>query len=485
MVFSSPIFLFAFLPLVLAVHFATPRALRNLMLLVASLFFYAWGETFYVVLLLGSIGMNYAFGLLVERHREGRWGIPLVAMAMVANLAGLWVFKYANFFVDNLNTLFGWAAVEPIALDPVHLPIGISFFTFQTMSYVVDVYRSDARVERNPINVALYVALFPKLVVGPIVRFHDIADQLHERRVSLDGFSLGVKRFIVGLSKKVLVAEVLAGPVNHIFDGVPAEQLTPSLAWLAAIGYTLQIYFDFSGYSDMAIGLGHMFGFRIPENFRHPYASGSITEFWRRWHISLSTWFRDYLYIPLGGNRVASWRVYVNLVTVFFLCGLWHGASWTFVAWGLYHGAFLVIERVGRNRGLPRMPGPLRHGYALVVVTAGWVLFRAADFGQAVDFLSAMAGFSQGDGHTYYPALYMNPETWVTLGIALAFSLPMAPWFEGQVRAALEDPEGQPRSPWLRRLTAALGAGLLLVAFLYCTVHLSASTYSPFIYFRF
>ena len=292
------------------------------------------------------------------------------------------VFKYADFLVGNLNALLGPLRLAPLSLPGIALPIGISFFTFQALSYVIDVYRREVPVQRNPFDLGLYIALFPQLIAGPIVRYHDVARQLVERVVTRQGFAYGVERFVVGLGKKVLIANTLAVQADLIF-AIPADQLTAPVAWFGLVCYTLQIYFDFSGYSDMAIGLGYMFGFRFLENFSHPYVAQSITEFWRRWHISLSTWFRDYLYVPLGGNRGSALRTYRNLVLVFFLCGLWHGASWSFVVWGLLHGFLLVIERMGLGRLMARWPRALRHAWTLFFVMIAWVFFRADSLPQA------------------------------------------------------------------------------------------------------
>ncbi|MHC4201080.1 MAG: MBOAT family O-acyltransferase, partial [Planctomycetota bacterium] len=408
MVFSSPIFLFLFLPFVLVLYvISVRRELRNPVLLVASLFFYAWGETWFVLIMVASMAANYLFGLWVDRVRERPWAKLAVACAVVFNLGLLGAFKYANFLVDNLNALSSVVGIPPVGLGKVHLPIGISFFTFQAMSYVIDVYRRDAEVQRNPVNVALYISLFPQLIAGPIVRYRDVAKQLVERVMSREDFAYGVRRFIMGLAKKVLIANVVGGAADGIFGnphaspavaGVPLGHLTPALAWLGVVCYTVQIYFDFSGYSDMAIGLGRMLGFRFLENFNYPYVSRSVREFWKRWHISLSTWFRDFLYVPLGGSRRTPARTHVNLVAVFLLCGLWHGASWTFAIWGLYHGVFLVAERTRFGRWIGSLPAPAGHLYTLLVVLAGWVIFRAETASQAAAFLAAMMGFARGAG---------------------------------------------------------------------------------------
>src|SRR4051812_1626918 len=343
--------------------------------------------------MLASIAFNYWMAILVDRVHGTPAASRRLAFAVTLNLVVLGIFKYANFFADNVNALLRAGGIEPVAVPRVLLPIGISFFTFHAISYVIDVSRRDASAQKSPVHAALYLLLFPQLIAGPIIRYRDIADQLARRIVSLDDFAYGVRRFVVGLGKKVLIANTVAGPADRIFS-MPSAQLDAPHAWLGVLCYTLQIYFDFSGYSDMAIGLGRMFGFRFPENFRWPYIADTVQEFWRRWHISLSSWFRDYLYLPLGGNRVSPARVYRNLVIVFFLCGLWHGASWNFVVWGLFHGSFLVMERIGLARAVRRMWTPLRHVYLLLVVMIGWVFFRADTLAGAVAFLKAMAGLT-------------------------------------------------------------------------------------------
>ncbi|HEY4439421.1 MAG TPA: MBOAT family protein, partial [Candidatus Elarobacter sp.] len=391
MVFSSEIFLFAFLPLVLIVYFAAPGALaKNLVLVVASLAFYAWGEGRFVVLVLFSALVNYGFALALGRIEGGatRQRRLILAAAIVTDLAILGWFKYAGFLADNLNFVLGNTIGRNVVLSQIYLPLGISFFTFHALSDVIDVYRRTNEARRNPIDVVLYFVFFPQLIAGPIVRYKDVAAQLGARTVTSALFAEGARRFVVGLAKKVLIANTLGASVDVVF-AAPLATVTTPLAWFAIAAYALQIYYDFSGYSDMAIGLARMFGFRFLENFDFPYVSGSITEFWRRWHISLSRWFRDYLYIPLGGNRVTPWRVYANLLVVFFLCALWHGAKWTFVVWGLIHGTFLVLERAGWLRRITVAP-VLRHVYALAVVLFAWIFFRADSFPQALAFLTAL-----------------------------------------------------------------------------------------------
>jgi len=476
MVFSSPIFLFLFLPIVLALYFTLPTHLRNVWLLGASLAFYAWGEPRFAVIMLASIAANYGFGLWLGRVRERPGGRAVLALAVAVNLVLLGLFKYGNFAVANLNGLLSLVDVGPFAPAPFVLPLGISFYTFHALSYLVDVYRRAGPVQRNAPTIGLYIVFFPQLIAGPIIRYHYIAEQLVRRTVTREGLARGVERFVIGLGKKMLIANTVAAPADAIF-AIPADQLTAGLTWLGVLCYTLQIYFDFSGYSDMAIGLALMFGFHFPENFNYPYISRSLTEFWRRWHISLMTWFRDYLYIPLGSNRGTPARAYMNLLVVFFLCGLWHGAGWTFVAWGLYHGLFLVIERLGAGRWLERWPAPARHGYALLVVIVGWVFFRSATLGDAGRFLAAMAGLGTGSGIEYHPALYLNAELILILAAGIVGSTPVLPALTGwRERVEAAGPGLAVEAARVLGLGAILWGSAMLMA---------AGTYNPFIYFRF
>ena len=480
MVFSSTLFLFLFLPAVLLLYAIAPRRLRNGVLLLASLLFYAWGEPRFVLVMLASILANYGLGLLVERTR-GRASMRTVLGATVAvNIGLLVVFKYGGFLGRNVNELLSAVGGSPLRVPDIALPIGISFFTFQAMSYVIDVARADARVQRNPLEVALYISLFPQLIAGPIVRYRDIARQLDERRGSLAQFASGVERFVVGLAKKVLIANTVALPCDRIF-ALPSDRLTAPLAWLAVVCYTLQIYFDFSGYSDMAIGLGRMFGFEFLENFRFPYVADTIKEFWRRWHISLSTWFRDYLYIPIGGNRGSEPRTYANLVIVFFLCGLWHGAAWTFVAWGLFHGAFLVLERTRFGTLLEGLPRPARHVYAMLVVMVGWVLFRSETFAGALAMLTAMAGLAHPAGITDPARFYAGNDVVLAILAGIVGSGPVIPALDAALTRRLATRPNRLVAAGYTCVTLLMPTILLLAS----AVMLSAQTHNPFIYFRF
>lgn len=471
MVFSSISFLFVFLPLLLAVYFLLPARLRegrNLVLLLFSLFFYGYGGPRFLLLMLLSIAVNYAGGLLAapDQRRRRLW----TGLVTAVNLGLLGWFKYAGFLGANLNRIWTGLPVPEVAL-----PIGISFFTFQGLSYVLDVYRGEAVAERNPLRVALYISLFPQLVAGPIVRYTTVADEIRNRRETLDAFTDGAVRFLFGLGKKMLLANQLGLLADQVYATRP-EFLTTALAWLGAAAYTGQVYFDFSGYSDMAIGLGRMFGFHFLENFNYPYLSQSVTEFWRRWHISLSTWFRDYLYIPLGGNRCAHWKHIRNILVVWALTGLWHGAAWNFLCWGLYFGLLLLGEKYGWGRILERAPAALRHLYAMVLIVVSWVLFRAETLDYAVRFLQAMAGFAQGgltDGRTTY---YLLEFRWELL-LAIPAAMPVKSWLQNW----LESKSGTAAQALLAWGPKLIALGMFGLSFL----RLVSSSFNPFIYFRF
>lgn len=471
MVFSSLVFLLGFLPSLLLIYYVIPRrfrCLRNLVLLGYSLGFYWWGANKLVALMVVSIVINYVGGLLAGQNRKGvaRLG---VLFASVAGLGLLAWFKYAGFLAQTINDL-GFL----IPIPQVTLPIGISFFTFQGLSYVIDVYRGDAPIQKNPLNVALYVALFPQLVAGPIVRYTTVMEDISTRQESLDEFAAGVTRFCFGLAKKM----VLANAMGQIADGVfnqTAANLDPGLAWVGALAYTFQIYFDFSAYSDMAIGLGHMFGFRFLENFDYPYISISVTEFWRRWHISLSTWFRDYVYIPLGGNRCAKWKHMRNIFVVWLLTGLWHGAAWTFVLWGLWFCLLLLGEKFLWGKVLERAPVILRHVYTMLAVVISWVLFRSVDLTQAWAYLGAMFGQTTGlaqDGQAVYYLLEFWPE-WI---LAILASMPWKHWLQHKLERG--GTLAKETLLWFPKATALC---LLVVSY----VELVTGSFNPFIYFQF
>ncbi len=387
MVFSSTIFLCVYLPLVLLGYYICPKKGRNLFLLIVSLVFYAWGEPKYVFLMIFSILVNYIFGRLMDKNRGRQKRMKLLlVLSVVIDLGLLSVFKYTDFVITNINAIFG----SSFDLLNIALPIGISFYTFQAMSYTIDVYRDDVRVQKNLIDFGMYITMFPQLIAGPIVRYADVQDQLAERSVTTADFSEGVMRFVVGLGKKVLLANQMGAVWSDIY--ALGGDVSALMAWTGAIAYTFQIYFDFSGYSDMAIGLGRMFGFKFPENFRYPYQSVSITDFWRRWHITLSTWFKEYLYIPLGGNRRGLARQALNLLIVWSLTGFWHGAGWNFVMWGLYYFVILFIEKLFLLKALDKLPKFFRHVYALLLIIIGWVIFASDDVSVLLPYLGSMFG---------------------------------------------------------------------------------------------
>ncbi|HPQ87123.1 MAG TPA: MBOAT family O-acyltransferase [Gammaproteobacteria bacterium] len=468
MVFSSITFLFYFLPLFLVLYFITP--FKNTVLLIASLLFYAWGEAGYVLLLLVSIGLNYLFGILIDKNFNLTKKTVLVS-GIVINLVLLGYYKYFNFLGENISFFK--------AESQVHLPLGISFFTFQAISYLFDVYRKEARVEKNIFNLALYISMFPQLIAGPIVRFKTVAEQIHTRFHTLDNISKGVRIFIIGLAQKALIANTVAVSADAIF-ALNQASLTTSTAWLGAFSYSLQIYFDFAGYSNMAIGLGLIMGFSFPQNFNYPYISKSITEFWRRWHMSLSSWFRDYLYIPLGGNRVSPFRTYINLMVVFLLCGLWHGAAWTFIIWGAYHGFFLILERLGFKKLLDTSWRLFSHTYTLFVVVIGWVIFRAEDFNHLVYFLKTMFGLGQGQTIEFVPSLYLTSSLSVTLIFATVFSMPIYHFLFRQMNMK-EYLQIDIKVTILKIMFEMYYISIFLLSLL----NIASGSYNPFIYFRF
>jgi alginate O-acetyltransferase complex protein AlgI len=492
MEFSSLIFLFLFLPAFLLLFFLLKKQAHNIFLLLVSLAFYAWGETQFVLLLLISIIVNYIMGLLVDAVETKVLKKTLFITAAAVNLGLLVYFKYTHFILENLG-----------AADParsIHLPIGISFYTFQALSFLVDIYRKTVDMDKNPLNFGLYMTLFPKLITGPIIPYHNLMRQIQaKRQVTLDDFAEGVKRFTMGLGKKVLIADTLSRPANQVF-ALPAPELTASVAWLGILCYTLQIYFDFSGYTDMAVGIGRMCGFKLPENFNYPYIANSIKEFWKRWHISLANWLRDYLFLPIAysvsrkiknprllGIKAENWAYFIAAFFTFLLCGIWHGAAWTFFIWGAYYGLLLVFEHAGPGKWMKRRwPKPLRIIYCQLLVMTGWVFFRSPSVPYALSYLQAMAGAGRGDSARCYPALYLNNEIIIFIIIGLIGAFPFFPWLNRQHRALKEK--------WEKRKTPVglLNAGYAAVYNLYLLFILFAavmtmvnSTYTPFIYFRF
>ncbi len=471
MVFSSLLFLFRFLPIVFILYFILPKKFRNLLLFISSLIFYAWGEPVYVTIMLFSTVVDFTHGKLVEDYKEKgnlKAARMVVASSMIINLALLGFFKYTDFFISNINAIFG----TEIGLLGIALPIGISFYTFQTMSYTVDVYRGQAKAQKNIIDFGAYVALFPQLIAGPIVQYKTIAEQLTDRHENPDDFAEGVTRFMTGLGKKVL----LANNAGIIWDAVSGGDLTtlPVLtAWIGILAYSFQIYFDFSGYSDMAIGLGRMLGFKFLENFNYPYLSRSITEFWRRWHISLGSWFRDYVYIPLGGNRKGFPLQIRNICIVWLLTGLWHGASWNFVLWGAYFGVLLIIEKLFLLKLLKKAPVVISHVYTLFLVVVSWAIFAIDDMERLGQFIGAMFG----SGGSFYDthSLYLLTTNAVLLIILAIASTPAPKILAGKLLARLGD----------RPLTAVIENVAYAVIFVLSVAYIVDATYNPFLYFRF
>lgn len=462
MVFSSPVFIFLFLPFVYLINGVLPKKLSNLFLLVFSLLFYAWGEPLYVFLMLFSGAANYLLALAMDRYPAHKKHVLL--FTVLFNIGLLAVFKYADFFILSINGIFN------ISFNLLHLPlpIGISFYTFQTLSYMFDVYRNDTPVQRKFLNLLLYITFFPQLIAGPIVKYHDVALEIEHRKVSLHGTAIGLRRFVYGLSKKVLLANAMALVADRLF-ALPLTEISTLVAWIAAIAYLFQIYFDFSGYSDMAIGMGEMFGFHFKENFNYPYIASSVQDFWRRWHMSLSSWFRLYVYIPLGGNRKGKQRAVFNRILVFFLTGLWHGASWTFVVWGLYHGFFLLLEETAFH--VSKWPKVLRHFYTLLIVTFGFVIFRSESFPQALVLLKSMIVLTPNTLRASGELMVLMTPTTIGLFLISALaSLPIGPWLQRKFPGStLEIPSYT----------------LALLLWFACILSLAATTYNPFIYFRF
>ena len=468
MLFSSIVFLFTFLPAVMILYYLLPVRFRNVILLLASLVFYAWGEPVYLFLMLLSILFNYFSGLDIARNlQDKRAAKRSLVFNLIINLAVLGFFKYEGFVLDTLN---GILPVH-ISYHALPLPIGISFYTFQILSYIIDVYRGNVKVQTNLPNFALYVTMFPQLIAGPIVQYADVDEQLASREISRTKFGEGSMYFIRGLAKKVLLANT-SGMIFTEVSGLAKDNIAVMTAWLGAFAYMFQIYFDFSGYSDMAIGLGKMFGFEFNMNFNYPYVSKSITEFWRRWHISLSSWFMDYVYIPLGGNRVSKIKHIRNLLIVWFLTGLWHGAAWNFVAWGLYYGVILIIEKYLLSPVLDRLPDVVRHIYSIVLVVIGWVLFFSSSFGQAADYIRVMFG-AGAHGFADRESMYLLTSNLILWLILIFGSTPLVHFrYEHMLRS----------KKWN---TTIINSVVYAALFIVCIAYLVTETYNPFLYFRF
>lgn len=476
MLFSSLIFLFVFLPIVLGLYFIVCRKsmlAKNILLLIASLFFYAWGEPKFVLIMLLSIAMNYIFGRLVDDNRHYKKAKIYLIVSIVFNLGLLFIFKYLNFTISNLNTLF----YNVIPQTEIVLPIGISFFTFQAMSYVIDVYRGTVQVQKNLFYLALYISFFPQLIAGPIVRYSTIEEQIGNRKVSLDDFSEGVRRFLIGISKKVILANNFALIADGAFQASADGNLSFAFAWLGSIAYTLQIFFDFSAYSDMAIGLGRMFGFKFLENFDYPYISASVTEFWRRWHISLGMWFRDYVYIPLGGSHVPNKILLVrNLFIVWSLTGIWHGANWTFIVWGLLYFVLLTFEKLmSIPKRFKSRAAKVAYGvFTFLCVNTGWVIFRADNISQALTYLKTMTGI--GVAQIYDDMFIQNIcEYWALIVIGAIYSVGLFKYLREKMSLNMIADRG------------AEYAGMIVYSalFIVSVSYLVMGAYNPFIYFNF
>jgi alginate O-acetyltransferase complex protein AlgI len=472
MLFSSLSFLFIFLPIVLFLYYISDNKFKNTILLLSSLFFYGYGGFKFLLLMIFSIFINYSFGILVDKYRDNKLYVKcILVISSLSNLVILIYYKYMNFFIENINSLFK----SDINITKIIMPIGISFYTFQGLSYVIDVYRKNGKVQKNPLNVALYISLFPQLIAGPIVRYETVDGQISNRSVDLDKFILGIKRFILGLAKKVLIANTFARIADDIF-ALKLENINSGVAWIGILAYTIQIYFDFSGYSDMAIGLGKMFGFDFLENFNYPYISKSITEFWRRWHMSLGTWFRDYVYIPLGGNRVTVLRHIINTLIVWLLTGIWHGASWNFIVWGVYFGVIILLEKYAYGKYIEKLPIVIQHSYALILIVVGWVFFRSDDLNNALKYINIMFSFQFDKVTVNQTMRYVSEYRYEWIIAALA-STPIYRFVACKFDSI--------KNNKMKYIKYILNASYLITFFIISIIYLVASTYNPFIYFRF
>ena len=467
MLFSTMTFVFMFLPIVLVLYLAAKKELHNPILLISSIIFYAWGEPKYLAIMLLTILINWLGAIGVDKFKNHKKLV--LAFTIIANLGFLIYFKYFNFLIDNCNNIFH-SHIDPLNIV---MPIGISFYTFQALSYVVDVYRGDCNVQKDIYKLALYICLFPQLIAGPIVKYHDVAEQIDSREVNFEKVDLGVKRFIIGLSKKMLIANTMGAIADKIFIQNP-DTFSPLVAWIGSIAYTFQLYFDFSGYSDMAIGLGLIFGFKFLENFNYPYISKSITEFWRRWHISLSTWFKEYVYIPLGGNRKGKFKTLRNLGIVFLLTGIWHGAAWNFVVWGIWHGFFIIIEKIinikeFEQKHTQKWVRFLQHIYCIFAFLIGWVMFRSETMSYAWQYIKNMFGLVRVHDISYGMGYYIDNFEIIIFVCAILCSMPL---FNKMLE--VENKFGRTLiNIWL------------LILFILSAATIASSTYNPFIYFRF
>lgn len=480
MIFSSLLFLYLFLPLTLLGYYLIQKEYRNTFLLLASLVFFAWGGASFTLILIFSIVLNYLFGLKIQKHLNTPAAYKWLALGVSSNILILGVFKYANFIIFSTNRVLGHFQLPNIPESHIVLPIGISFYTFHSLSYLVDIYRKKTTAQRNILDLSLYITMFSQLIAGPIIRYSDVWQQLRGRTHSTAKFSQGVERFIIGLGKKVLIANTFAIVADRVF-ACDFATLTAANAWLGIICYTFQIYFDFSGYSDMAIGLGKMFGFDFLENFNLPYSATSVKEFWRRWHISLSSFFRDYVYIPLGGNRVKVSRMYINLLIVFFLTGFWHGANWSFIAWGLFHGFFLVIERIGLGTLLEKLWKPIALIYTFIVVMFAWVLFRTESISNTFEYWRALFRFSMPNDQTSIFMNFLTAEFFFYGIIGLVGAFGLFSFLQNKIAPYTHREQSSTRLYIYHSCSSIFYAVVLFI----CSLYLMAGTYNPFIYFRF
>lgn len=480
MLFSSLVFLFCFLPAILLLYYLVPKQLRNSILFLGSLVFFAWGGVSYSLILIFSILLNYLVGLLISKTQVPRL---ILGVGVAINLSLLIVFKYANFIIANINEVISIFKIPLINNPTILLPIGISFYTFQAISYLIDIYRGTCSVQRNVVKLGLYISLFPQLIAGPIVRYYDIQKQISKRQHTLDKFRSGLIRFVIGFGKKMIIANTMAAIADEIFAYQP-DQLGMLYSWIGILAYSLQIYYDFSGYSDMAIGLARMFGFELLENFNFPYIAKSIKEFWRRWHISLSNWFRDYLYIPLGGNRKGGKRTIVNLLIVFFVTGFWHGASWNFLVWGLMHGFFLVLERGKFGDYLNRSNILLKSSYTLLIVIFAWVLFRAETLSYGVNYWGAMLGLFENTLGKFLLFKLLNLESVLVfvIGVAGAFGIIQKLYSSFKNLKLTQEFQLSKAYSIVKELSIV---GFVLFVLYYGIGNLVLGAYNPFIYFRF
>ena len=467
MLFSSVTFLFYFLPIVLILYYIVPSKVKNYALLLASIIFYTWGGLLYLPLLIISICTNYLFGLKIDKFEDNKEKSKRVLiLSIVFNILFLGVFKYSSFIVDNINVILNTS----INIPTIPLPIGISFYTFQAMSYVIDVYRKDGQVQKNIFNLAVYITMFPQLVAGPIVRYETVDNQISKREHTFDKFNSGLERLVKGLFKKVIISNTV-GELATLIYALSQMEMSVATAWIGAMAYTLQIYFDFSGYSDMAIGLGKMLGFDFLENFNYPYIAKSVGEFWRRWHISLGSWFRDYVYIPLGGNRCSIFKVYRNLAIVWLVTGIWHGASWNFIAWGMYFGVLIMLERAFLQKVLNKLPNFIQHIYLMVIVIIGWVIFSQPDLYSAIEYIKIMMGIGKYPISNGYTRFYISQYGTMMI-FAIMVSMPILKYIKNI-------------NINIKNVTKVIKPVSIIASFILVIIHLVNSTFNPFIYFNF